>query len=121
MIIIEEAPNYKVSSTGEVWSEKSKGFLKQKTNKDGYNEVTLHVNGDRLYRKVHRLVAMAFIPNPNNLPIVHHRDGDPSNNDDSNLKWVTSKENRSESYIYFKEEDILHGQFKNGYTTRLRI
>ena len=121
MILITEAPNYKVSSTGEVWSENKNGLLKPQTDKDGYKVLTLHVNGDKLYRKVHRLVAMAFIPNPNNLPIVHHRDGDPSNNDVSNLEWVTSKKNRSESYIYFKEEDILHGQFKNGYTTRLRI
>ena len=121
MIIIEEAPNYMVSTTGEVMSENKKGLLKQNTDKNGYKVLTLHVNGERLYRKVHRLVAMAFIPNPNNLPIVHHIDGDPSNNDVSNLKWVTSKENRSESYMYITEKDIIHGNFKNGHTMRIRV
>lgn len=51
--------------------------------KDGYNEVY----------KVHRLVAEAFIPNPNNLPIPNHIDGNKANNDVSNLEWTTYGEN----------------------------
>lgn len=55
--------------------------------------VYLAKNGKKYARQVHRLVAMAFIPNPNNYPFVNHLDGNPTNNNVWNLEWCTAKHN----------------------------
>jgi hypothetical protein len=64
-------------------------------NKDanGYFRVSLSKSGVNKTHKVHRLVATAFIPNPDNLPCVNHIDGDKTNNKISNLEWCTHSEN----------------------------
>jgi hypothetical protein len=59
----------------------------------GYWLIDLEVNGKKNILKVHRLVAMAFIPNPENKPQVNHKDLNRSNSCVSNLEWVTAKEN----------------------------
>lgn len=85
---------YQVSNLGNVRSlrynhtEKIK-LLKQGVNKKGYKYVRLFKNGKGKTHIVHRLVAMSFIPNPNNLPIVNHIDECKSNNMVSNLEWCT--------------------------------
>lgn len=60
----------------------------------GYLKVGLSVDGIHKYYLVHRLVAQAFIPNPNNLPQVNHIDGNKLNNHVDNLEWVSSYENQ---------------------------
>lgn len=83
---------YQVSNTGKVRSlnyrctGKSK-TLKQDTTKFGYNLIVLYKNHKRKVYLVHRLVAQAFIPNPNNLPEVNHIDENKANNQVSNLEW----------------------------------
>lgn len=62
-------------------------------NVKGYYQVALTKNGKTSQKKVHRLVAEAFIPNPDNLPIVNHKDENPSNNNVENLEWCTYKYN----------------------------
>lgn len=64
------------------------------SNGAGYRQVILcDLDGNRCSKLVHRLVAQAFIPNPEDKPEVNHRDGDPGNNNVENLEWVTGKEN----------------------------
>lgn len=60
---------------------------------NGYFTITLYKNGVRSFRKVHRLVAEAFIPNPLNKYTVNHKDFIKTNNYTSNLEWMTIKEN----------------------------
>lgn len=89
---------YQVSNRGEVKSLNYRGsgelkLLKQNTDKNGYKQVSLYKNGKRKNHFVHRLVAMAFLPNPNNLSIVNHKDENPSNNNVNNLEWCTQEYN----------------------------
>lgn len=79
-------------------------ILKQKINKCGYCEVGLTKNGKTTTFLVHRLVAQVFIPNPNNLPCVNHKNGIKSDNRISNLEWCTYPENSQHAYI-----NNLHG------------
>lgn len=84
---------YTIDTEGRVYSHKSKRFIKGGTLFSGHQTVCLRKNGVAKVRSIHRLVAEAFIPNPGNLPIVHHIDGNPQNNAVSNLLWCTQKEN----------------------------
>lgn len=59
----------------------------------GYNYIDISVNGKVKRVSLHRLVAIYFIPNPENKPQVNHKDGDKDNNNDWNLEWVTAAEN----------------------------
>lgn len=68
-------------------------ILKQYRHNNGYLYVHFSVNGKQVNRRVHRLVAQAFIPNPDNLPEVNHRDNNPANNNVSNLEWCTGEYN----------------------------
>lgn len=88
--VINDFPNYEISNFGNI-RNKTK-LLKIVPNKQGYNIVVL-CNGIRKTINVHRLVAAAFVPNPENKPCVDHIDGDRANNHADNLRWVTAKEN----------------------------
>lgn len=73
---------------------KSKGKLLKGTYGKGYRFCSLKdKNGNRVYTGVHRLVAMAFIPNPDNLPHVNHKNEIKSDNRVENLEWITPKDN----------------------------
>ena len=60
----------------------------------GYLRVYLYKNGKRKHHKVHRLVAHAFIPNPESKGQINHKDGNKQNNSVTNLEWVTDEENK---------------------------
>ena len=84
--------NYQVSNLGRV--RNSKGLIiKPHINKCGYIELHLGKEGKHFNKKVHRLVAEAFIPNPENKPEVDHIDTDKTNNIVSNLRWASKVEN----------------------------
>ena len=84
---------YAVTSCGRVWSYKNKCFLKPRDNGKGYLFVTLCKNGKIKNYHIHRLVAEAYIPNPDNLPDVDHIDNDRTHNYLNNLQWITHKDN----------------------------
>ena len=68
-------------------------IIKQSTDKAGYKYVCLKRDGKNYYYRVHRLVGMTFIPNPNNYPQINHKDENPANNHVSNLEFCTAKYN----------------------------
>jgi len=91
---IEGFLGYAVTEDGEVFSARKGGFITQFTGNTGYKAVTIveHDTGKARTLSVHRLVAKAFVENPDGLPIVSHMDGDKANNKASNLYWSTRSE-----------------------------
>lgn len=87
--------DYEITKDGKIISLKhnKKREIKGYIDKYGYRRVLIYVNGKRKKYFVHRLVAEKYIPNPDNLPQVNHKDGDKLNNCVDNLEWVTPKEN----------------------------
>lgn len=88
---------YQVSNLGRVRSFKSGKWklLKSRLTPRGYYIVTLYKDGKSTSKWVHRLVAQAFIENPENLPQVNHKDENKLNNEASNLEWCDSKYNNN--------------------------
>lgn len=90
---IEGFSNYSVSINGEVFSYKRQKVLRPFINNGGYHIVRLRRDNTSHPKLVHRLVALAYIPNDFNKKFVNHMDGDKNNNSSSNLEWVTFQEN----------------------------
>jgi len=86
---IEGLENYKISNNGKVYSKKRNKILKPNINRGGYYKVDLFKLSKCHRKRIHRLVAEAFIPNPNNLPQINHKDGNRLNNNVNNLEWCT--------------------------------
>lgn len=86
---------YAVTSCGKVWSYKSKKFISQKMHRNGYLSVMLCKQGKMKRYLVHRLVACAYLKNPNNFPQVNHKDEVKSNNFINNLEWCTRQYNNT--------------------------
>lgn len=84
---------YSVSNYGEVRNNRTGKLMKPRKNEKGYLHIGLTKNGKQKNMRVHRLVAQAFIPNPENKSQVNHIDFDKENNCVNNLEWVTNKEN----------------------------
>jgi len=86
---------YQVSNTGKVLNVRTNRLLKPDTTALNYKRVTLYsgTKGSKKHLPVHRLVALAFVPNPEGYPIVNHKDENPANNCASNLEWCTQKYN----------------------------
>lgn len=88
-------PGYFITEDGRVWSDKSNRFIKLFENKKGYLQVQLYYNGHRNHPYVHRLVAKAFVenPNPENYNQVNHINGIKHDNNFTNLEWCNGKIN----------------------------
>ena len=91
--IIKDYPNYKVSSLGNVINITTNKKLKPSTRKE-YLRVALYRDRKRHFKSLHRLVAEAFIPNPNDLPQINHIDGNKQNNNVNNLEWCDNSYNQ---------------------------
>lgn len=105
--IIEEAPNYEVSNLGNVRNKKLKKPVRAFPNNAGYYQVVIRNNNKSLYRLVHRLVAIAFIPNPENYNEINHKDFDKENNTVDNLEWVSHTMNMKYNINRLTSEDRL--------------
>lgn len=89
---------YQVSNTGTVRNKITGHILKPQLDNKGYFRVRMSLHDKKATAKIHRLVAVAFIPNPENKPQVNHIDADKRNNDVRNLEWVTNGENQIHAY-----------------------
>lgn len=89
---------YLVSNYGRVFSLLSNRILSTRQNNDGYTVISLNTaNQKRRTERVHRLVALAFIENPNNLPEVNHKNCIRNDNRVENLEWISRKDNNAYS------------------------
>lgn len=89
---------YMVSSYGRVWSICKNKEIVQSYDERGYPKLSLEVNKKTHTYKVHRLVAITFLPNPKGLREVNHIDGNKKNNNINNLEWVSTKENVNHAF-----------------------
>lgn len=110
---------YQISNYGKVMSlnynhTKQNRELLTNENTDGYLSVALCKNNKIKRYRINRLVAQAFIPNPNNKPQVNHIDGNKKNNFISNLEWCTASENQIHSYKNGLHK-ILKGEMSHRY------
>ena len=96
---VEGHEGYYIYEDGNLYSVKSGKFLSQKLDsRKFYLMYSISKKGVSKMVLVHRLVAIAFIPNPKNKPVVNHKDGDKKNNNVSNLEWMTRSENSKHAY-----------------------
>lgn len=114
---------YQVSNLGRVKSLNYKRtnkekLLKTKANKEGYHQVILCKDGKHIPVYVHRLVATAFIDNPNNYSLVNHKDENPSNNVWTNLEWCTVQYNTKYSRYKYKGNATNHPTGSEAFNTR---
>lgn len=106
---------YQVSNTGKVRDLKNHIKSVYKNNK-GYTCLSLYYNGKTYHPTVHRLVAKAFIPNPNNYEQVNHKDCNKENNSVENLEWCNQRYNYDEgmkTFQYSKNEEHYFAKLKN--------
>lgn len=96
---IKDYPHLLVSRDGKVWTTKYNRYLKPHLTNRGYLRIGL--NKDKVIKTtgVHRLVAEAFIPNPDNLPCVDHIDGNKLNNKVENLQWISYSDNTRKACV----------------------
>ena len=107
---------YEVSNLGNVKSLNylhtgQEKLLSPAFDKDGYLLVVLSKNGEKKTCKVHRLVAQAFLPNPNNYPEINHKDENKLNNSVNNLEWCTAQYNHDYSLSKQVEQYDLSGNY----------
>lgn len=119
IIIDNKETSYWITDNGLLYNEKTDIWYKGRVSDTGYLDYILRINGKQKSFRAHRLVAIAFIPNPNNNPVVNHKDGNKLNNNVDNLEWVTYSENskhaienelRKSTYEMIKFEGSLENE-----------
>lgn len=109
---ITDFPDYQVSDYGNIKGKSGK-ILKPASDQKGYLMVGLRKNGKTYTKRLARLVAIEFIPNPLNKAQVNHKDGNKFNNHKDNLEWNTGSENITHAYSQLKRKGSQIGK-KNG-------
>jgi hypothetical protein len=98
-VILDNFPQYKISKDGQIYSKFYKSMLKGTKSKAGREFVDIRdKDGANIKMLVHRLVAMAYLPNPDNYPVVNHLDGNSLNNKVENLEWASYSRNSTHAF-----------------------
>ena len=122
---IEGYENYFVSNFGNIKNSKTNKIIKLQNHQKGYKLVSLKKNGKWKMFRVHRLVGLAFLENPDNKQMIDHIDENKSNNNVMNLRWATSKDNsanqgkRTNNTSGFK--GVCFDKHANKYKASIRI
>jgi len=122
---IQGYSNYLIYEDGRVFGKKCRKYLKPYSTGKGYMSVTLCNEGKLKKMKIHRLVALHYIDNPDNHPQVDHIDRNKLNNDISNLRWVNgsmNQQNRSvQSNNKCGHKNIHYKQSRNKYVFQIKL
>jgi len=125
--IINDYPNYKISNFGRIYSEKTKIFLKPGVDNVGYLQTNFNNGVKKKYFRIHRLVAIYFIDNPNNFKCVDHIDKNKLNNDVNNLRWCSYSQNfmnknkRKVNKDTSKYKGVYHSKQNKGWCSQICI
>lgn len=111
--------DYAISENGDVFSYRTNKFLKPQKNRRGYYCVLLYRDGNVKLCRIHRLVAEAFLPNPNGYDTVDHIDGCKENNCVSNLQWMTAADNTRKANNKPVAQYTRYGEFVKQYNSVL--
>ena len=85
--------NYFISNFGNIKNSKTNRIMKPYNHPQGYKRIIIYENGNIKKIYIHRLVAIAFLENPDNKKVIDHIDNNPANNNVKNLRWATQKDN----------------------------
>jgi hypothetical protein len=107
--IINDFPNYEVSSFGNVKNNKTGRVLKPGIDGHGYYYINLCKDGNIYKKRIHKLVGETFIPNPQNKQCIDHKDNDRLNNNVNNLRYATIKENSMNSKLSSRNTSNFKG------------
>lgn len=116
MEAIKGFEDYQIDRDGNVMGIRFKRFLKPGKNTHGYLCVNLYKDKKPTFCPIHRLLALQFIPNPDNLPCVDHIDRNRQNNSLENLRWVTISQNvrnkDCKGYSWDKKYQKYHARYR---------
>jgi len=122
---IEGYENYFVSNFGNIKNSKTNRIMKLSNHPNGYKQIGLCKNGKVKKFYVHRLVAIAFLENPDNKKVIDHIDNNPANNNVKNLRWCSQKENLANQYKRINNKSGFKGvsfdKPRNKYQARINI
>lgn len=114
---IPEHDEYYVTEDGIVFGKYGKRLVGH-VDRCGYHEVALTENGKTRWYLTHRLVAMAYIPNPDDLPFINHIDGNKLNNNVDNLEWCTRSDNAKHSFANGLQDNVTNQYGNFGVLTK---
>lgn len=121
---ITDYDNYEISNLGNVKNKKTNRLLTPYIISSGYYGVQLCKNGKHKNYLIHRLIAIAFIPNPNNYPVIDHIDRNPLNNSIVNLRWVNLSQNnynRKYNGLTSNHRGVYLDKTKNKWVVRINL
>jgi len=122
---IVDFENYEVSNLGNVKNKKTGKILKLINDGKDYHRVGLYKDNKKYNKRIHQLIAQAFIPNPDNEQLIDHIDNSTLNNSINNLRWVSTKENAQNAKLSTKNtsgsKEVTYDKLRNKWRAQIMI